>query len=174
MPIYRKLFSRILNRVYGFGLGVQFRDMSSGFRLYRQSVIKTIAVEGRNFDVLEDILLRIVADGHQVIEVPLHHKARFTGRSHVMLLQFVVSYLRTFWRLRQLRNSPDSADYESWSLTSYNPIRRARAWRRMGAIRDASQGRQRTLPLDPAAHRLLARLTDERGLDDRRQKQHRA
>ena len=167
MPIYRKLFSRILNRVYGFGLGVQFRDMSSGFRLYRQSVIKTIAVEGRNFDVLEDILLRIVADGHQVIEVPLHHKARFTGRSHVMLLQFVVSYLRTFWRLRQLRNSPDSADYESWSLTSYNPIRRARARRRMAAIQDASQGSQRTLLLECGADPLLASLPEAVGLDDR-------
>ena len=167
MPIYRKLFSRILNRLYGFGLGVQFRDMSSGFRLYRQSVIKTIAVEGRNFDVLEDILLRIVADGHQVVEVPLHHKARFTGRSHVMLLQFVVSYLRTFWRLRQLRNAPASADYESWSLSSYNPFRRARARRRMAAIEDASQGSHRTLALECGADPLLASLPEAVAVDDR-------
>ena len=167
MPIYRKLFSRVLNRVYGLGLGVHFRDMSSGFRLYRQSVIKTIAVEGRNFDVLEDILLRIVADGHQVVEVPLHHKARFTGRSHVMLLQFVASYLRTFWRLRQLRNSPASADYENWSLSSYNPFRRARARRRMDAIQDAAQGSQRALVLECGADPLLATLPEAVGLDDR-------
>ena len=167
MPIYRKLFSRILNRVYGFGLGVPFRDMSSGFRLYRQSIIKTIAVEGRNFDVLEDILLRIVADGHQVVEVPLHHKARFTGRSHVMLIQFVASYLRTFWRLRQLRNSPASADYESWSLRSYNPSRRSRARRRMAAIQGASQGSHRTLALECGADPLLATLPEAVGLDDR-------
>lgn len=167
MPFYRKLFSRILNRVYGFGLGVHFRDMSSGFRLYRQSVIKTITVEGRNFDVLEDILLRIVADGHQVVEVPLHHKARFTGRSHVMLLQFVVSYLRTFWRLRQLRNSLDSADYESWSLSSFNLFRRARARRRMASVQNASQGSHRTLALECGADPLLASLPEAVGLDDR-------
>jgi perosamine synthetase len=167
MPIYRKLFSRVLNRVYGFGLGVHFRDMSSGFRLYRQSVIKMIAIEGRNFDVLEDILLRIVADGHPVVEVPLHHKARFTGRSHVMLLQFVASYLRTFWRLRQLRNSPASADYESWSLSSYNPFRRARARRRMASIEGAAQGSRRALLLECGADPLLATLPEATGLDSR-------
>ena len=167
MPIYRKVFSRVLNRVYGFGLGVHFRDMSSGFRLYRQSVIKTIAIEGRNFDVLEDIQLRIVADGHPVVEVPLHHKARFTGRSHVMLLQFVASYLRTFWRLRQLRNSPASADYESWSLSSYNLFRRTRARQRMAVIQGASQGSHRTLVVECGADPLLATLPDAIGLDDR-------
>jgi perosamine synthetase len=167
MPIYRKLFSRILNRVYGFGLGVNFRDMSSGFRLYRRSVINSIAIEGRNFDVLEDILLRIVADGHEVVEVPLHHKARFSGRSHVMLLQFVASYLRTFWRLRRLRNAPTSADYESWSLHSYNPMRRSRARRRMAQIASASAGSRRTLMLRAGADPLLAELPEAFSLDDR-------
>ena len=167
MPIYRKLFSRILNRIYGFGLGVHFRDMSSGFRLYRQSVINSIAVEGRNFDVLEDILLRVVADGHQVVEVPLHHKARFTGRSHVMLLQFVSSYLRTFWRLRHLRNAPESADYESWSLQSYNLPRRLRARRRMAATGAAAAGSNRTLVLRAGADPLIATLPDAVAVDDR-------
>src|SRR5438270_1491015 len=167
MPIYRKLFSRILNRVYGFGLGVQFRDMSSGFRLYRRSVINSIAIEGRNFDVLEDILLRVVADGHQVVEVPLHHKARLTGRSHVMLLQFVVSYLRTFWRLRRLRNAPESADYESWSLESFNLPRRWRARRRMAAIVRAVSGSRRALALRVGADPVIAALPDAVVVDDR-------
>ena len=167
MPIYRKLFSRILNRIYGFGLGVHFRDMSSGFRLYRRSVINSIAIEGRNFDVLEDILLRVVADGHQVVEVPLHHKARLTGRSHVMLLQFVVSYLRTFWRLRRLRNAPESADYESWSLESFNLPRRWRARRRMAAIVRAVSGSRRALALRVGADPVIAALPDAVGVDDR-------
>jgi len=162
MPIYRKLFSRILNRIYGFGLGVHFRDMSSGFRLYRRSVINSIAIEGRNFDVLEDILLRVVADGHQVVEVPLHHKARLTGRSHVMLLQFVVSYLRTFWRLRRLRNAPESADYESWSLESFNLPRRWRARRRMAAIVRAVSGSRRALALRVGADPVIAGGADDR------------
>jgi perosamine synthetase len=167
MPVYRKLFSRILNRIYGFGLGVHFRDMSSGFRLYRRSVINGIAIEGRNFDVLEDILLRVVADGHQVLEVPLHHKARFTGRSHVMLLQFVASYLRTFWRLRHLRNAPDSADYENWSLQSYNLPRRWRARRRMAAIAGSAAGSTRTLVLRAGADPLIEALPDAVAIDDR-------
>lgn len=170
MPFYRKLFSRILNRVYAFGLGVHFRDMSSGFRLYRQSVVKDIKVEGRNFDALEDILLRIVADGHAVVEVPLHHKARFSGRSHVMLLQFVASYLRTFWRLRRLRNSPDSADYESWSLHSYNPLRRARAWKRMASLTTAVEGANRVLYIGCGSDPLLASLPEGVGVDDRMNK----
>ena len=167
MPIYRKLFSRVLNRVYGFGLGVHFRDMSSGFRLYRRTVITSIRIEGRNFDVLEDILLRLVADGYGVLEVPLHHKARFTGRSHVMLLQFVASYLRTFWRLRRLRNSPASADYETWSLHSYNLFRRARARRRMAAIETAAQGGTRTLLLGTGSDPLLGQLPEAVAVDDR-------
>jgi perosamine synthetase len=165
MPIYRKLFSRILNRVYAFGLGVHFRDMSSGFRLYRQAVINSVPVQGRNFDVLEDILLRIVADGYEVVEVPLHHKARFTGRSHVMLLQFVASYLRTFWRLRRLRNSADSADYESWSLRSYNLFRRARAHQRAARLEKLTRDASRVLYIGCGSDPLLATLPEAVGVD---------
>ena len=167
MPIYRKLFSRILNRVYGFGLGVHFRDMSSGFRLYRRSAIADLPIQGRNFDVLEDILLRLVADGHEVVEVPLHHRARFTGRSHVMLLQFVASYLRTFWRLRRLRNALQSADYENWSLHSYNLLRRVRARRRMATIMAAAESSRRALLIGTGSDPLLRELPEGVLLDDR-------
>jgi len=44
MPLLRALLSRILNRVFARGLGVPLEDLSSGFRLYRTSVLDMWAV----------------------------------------------------------------------------------------------------------------------------------
>jgi dolichol-phosphate mannosyltransferase len=166
-PLYRRVLSQLLNHLYAQGLSLPFRDMSSGFRLYRSDVIKNLDIEGRNFDVLEDILLRLVVGGYAVVEVPMHYKPRFTGRSHVRLVQFLVSYLRTFWRLWRLRNAPAAADFEARAGQSLNILARLRHARRRAALCREAGSAQPVLYVGCGSDPLLADLPDAIGMDSR-------
>lgn len=166
-PLYRRVLSQILNRLYAQGLSLPLRDMSSGFRLYRREVVRTLDIEGRNFDVLEDILLRLVVSGYEVVEVPMHYKPRFTGRSHVRLMQFLASYLRTFWRLWRLRNAPAAADFEARAHRSLNILIRWRHARRRAAVCRAVGPVGPVLYLGCGSDPLLADLPHAMGMDAR-------
>src|SRR5262249_36930058 len=56
MGFARRTASRVLNAVYRFGLSIPFRDLSSGFRLYRRRVLLDIQpLEAVGLDVLLEI-----------------------------------------------------------------------------------------------------------------------
>lgn len=108
----RRLLSRLLNAVYRKALSLPFRDLSSGFRMYRRDVVGNLDIAARDFDALEEILIRTHAAGWRVAEVPFHYMARRTGRSHVRLMRFGLAFLRTLFRMWRLRNSVAAADYD--------------------------------------------------------------
>ncbi len=101
----RRLLSRILNVTYSRVLSLPVKDLSSGFRLYRRNVLRGLPIRSRDFDVLEEILIRIHSEGWQIFEVPFRYMSRGAGKSHVRLLKFGWAYLRTLIRMWQLRNS---------------------------------------------------------------------
>lgn len=104
MTFYRHLLSRILNSVFTRVLRVPIRDISSGFRLYRGDDVRGLTFEAEDFDVLEEILIRLINDGRTVRETPFHYRPRHMGRSHAKLIQFGIAYcgtLHKMWRLRR-------------------------------------------------------------------------
>lgn len=103
MPLFRLVLSRILNCFFTWGLSLPLKDISSGFRLYRASVVKEMNLVSRDFDVLEEIVVRACAGGGNVREVPFAYTPRVTGRSHAKLIHFGIAYLKTFWRMWKLR-----------------------------------------------------------------------
>lgn len=103
MSTSRAILSRILNIVYTTILQVPVRDISSGFRLYRRSAIESIEFTARDFDVLEEILIKLYVRGHGVAEVPFHYRPRKEGRSHAKLFRFALAYLRTLLAMMRLR-----------------------------------------------------------------------
>jgi len=103
MPLLRLLLSRLLNFFFAHGLSLPLKDVSSGFRLYRAAVAKEMLLLSRDFDVLEEILVRACAAGKKIEEVPFCYRPRAGGRSHVRLLRFGLAYLKTFSRLWRLR-----------------------------------------------------------------------
>ena len=105
MPLLRKLLSRILNLFFRYGLSMPWRDLSSGFRLYRATSVKKIQLQSSNFDVLQEILVMSRANGSNITEVPIRYKPRRSGSSHARLLRFGIAYLKTFGRLWRLRKS---------------------------------------------------------------------
>lgn len=103
MPGWRLILSKILNIVFTFFLQIPVCDLSSGFRLYRASVIKSITFKSTNFEALEEILIKAFLQERTIREVPMHFSPRQMGKSKVKLFQFAVSFTRAFLRMFRLR-----------------------------------------------------------------------
>jgi dolichol-phosphate mannosyltransferase len=106
----RRLLSQILNRTYARVLSLPLHDLSSGFRMYRRHVLESMRLEARDFDVLEEILVRAYNQGWRIIEVPFCYMPRASGNSHASLIKFGWAYLKTLLRMWRLRNSAQAAD----------------------------------------------------------------
>ncbi len=124
MPAMRATFSRILNAVFGRGLSLGVRDMSSGVRLYRASLLRGLEPLPAQLDALQTLLVKVYAEGWRVVEVPFDYAAEPGGASHARAPRFAADYLRTFWRLWKLRNSIECADYDARAHDSAIPLQR--------------------------------------------------
>lgn len=103
MPRSRLVLSRVLNRFFALGLGLPIRDLSSGFRLHRRALLAEIHPCGRNFEVIEEVLVKAYAAGWRVLEIPFTYHPRHRGTSHARIVPFGRDLLRAFVRLRRLR-----------------------------------------------------------------------
>ena len=103
MALSRRILSTILNRTYAVLLNLQLRDMSSGFRMYERWVIESIDLQARDFDALEEILVRIHVQGGRIREVPFHYQIRQSGKSKAKLLRFGWGFSKTLLRMCRLR-----------------------------------------------------------------------
>jgi len=119
MSRFRLLLSQILNRTFGLLLSLPYRDISSGFRLYRRAALIPIQPEARDFDFLEEVLIRVHNHGCRVEEIPFHYKTRGSGNSHARLLKFGWAYLKTLlrmWRVRKGGTDAVSAGHKRSAL----------------------------------------------------------
>ncbi len=161
----RSWLSRVLNAVFRGVLDLPYRDLSSGYRLYRREALQELAITSRDFDVLIEILVRLHNRGFRIVEIPFHYRPRRYGESNARLFRFALSYLKTLGRMSRLRASRDAADYHDRGFFSRNPLRRA--WHR-GKYRWAMErleGAARVLDLTAGSTRLLEGLPQAVGLD---------
>ena len=128
MTLSRRILSKILNQTYSRLLSLPIKDLSSGFRMYRADTVKHLQLTARDFDVLEEILIKVYSEGWSIIELPFRYMTRGSGRSHAKLLKFGIAYLKTLVRMWQLRNSVEAADYDYRAYDS--PIWLQRYWQR--------------------------------------------
>ncbi|MBE7557631.1 glycosyltransferase [bacterium] len=134
MPRLRYWLSRTLNVVFRFVLSLSVRDVSSGFRLYRAAIFREIDITRRNFDALEEILVKALARGFRLLELPFRYKPRHTGETHARLWAFGRAYLGTLFQMWKLRNSISSADYDYRAYFSRHPYQRFWQRRRFSII----------------------------------------
>jgi len=165
MPAWRLGLSRVLNIVFGRGLSLPVRDLSSGFRLYRRAVLPALELKATDFDVLEEILIRALAAGYRVHEVPFQYRARVAGHSHAKLFKFAISYLRTFVAMWRLRNSIASSDYDARAFYSIIPLQRYWQRGRHRAITQKAAGFQHVLDVGCGSSRIIGSLPGMIGLD---------
>jgi dolichol-phosphate mannosyltransferase len=173
MGPFRRLLSHILNRTYRRVLSLPLRDLSSGFRMYRRDVLAGLSLVARDFDVLEEILIRVYANGWRIREVPFHYMSRGAGRSHTRLLQFGWAFLKTLIRMWQLRNSVLSADYDHRAFDS--PIPLQRYWQRArhriileflaSSVQNHPGGKAAILDIGCGSSRIIQDLPQAVGMD---------
>jgi dolichol-phosphate mannosyltransferase len=153
MPRARRALSRILNRGLRRGLSLPYSDLSSGYRLYRRAAVEALPLEATGFDILQEILIRMVAEGYRVREVPFRYQA--PGRSRAWLARFAVSNLKTFGAMWKLRNSIASADYDARAYDSVVPLQRFWQRRRYQVITTMATGARRVLDVGCGSSRII-------------------
>src|SRR2546421_2732507 len=164
MPATRRVMSRILNITFGRGLSLPVHDLSSGYRLYRSAILRELELKATDFDVLEEILIRVLAAGYRVHEVPFRYRARVSGRSHARLLRFAISYLRTFVAMWRLRNSIASSDYDGRAYDSVIPLQRYWQRGRYRAITRLAGGSHSVLDVGCGSRRIIGAIPRVGGL----------
>lgn len=115
---FRAVLSRILNGTYRRVLSLPLRDMSSGYRLYRAAALREVEIEGRDFEALEEVLIKLYTRGFRVIEAPFVYRPRAEGRSKAKLLKFGWRLFLMMLRLWKMRNSADACDYDDRAFDS--------------------------------------------------------
>ncbi|HSL41871.1 MAG TPA: methyltransferase domain-containing protein, partial [Anaerolineales bacterium] len=122
MPLTRRMISKGSNFIFGRGLDLQVRDMSSAFRLYRRSVVKNLSTESKGYDILQEILVKARMEGYQIRELPFRYQS--SDPAFARAFQFGWAYFKTFTRLWKLRNSIASADYDARAYNALMPPQR--------------------------------------------------
>ncbi len=161
----RRLLSLLLNTVYRRVLSLPFRDLSSGFRMYRRDTIERLAIRARDFDALEEILIRVHTEGWRILEVPFHYMARATGRSHVRLVRFGLAFLKTLLRMWRLRNSVAAADYDYRAFDSVIWLQRYWQRARHRIVLGYLEARTGILDVGCGTSRIILDLPDAVGFD---------
>jgi dolichol-phosphate mannosyltransferase len=166
VELSRAILSWILNGFFRTLLALPLRDISSGFRLYDRRVLDEVRSTGRDFDVLEELVIRAYLAGFAVEEVPFHYRPRLTGRSHAKLIKFGIAFLKTAWRMWKLRHSRVAADYEARAFHSRNPLRRWWHRRRYRAVMSlVGQAPARVLDLGCGSSMLVMGIPQAVGVD---------
>ncbi len=93
--------SKIVNLAYSFVLGVECKDVSGSFKLYKAQHLKSVDLHCKNFDVIEELLFKIAKNnpGLKIKEIPYTFKQRLFGDSKRSLLVFIWTYFMTLMKL---------------------------------------------------------------------------
>lgn len=104
-PFILRLMSRVLNICYRISFGLNVYDVSDSFRIYDGDKLREIKLTCDNFDIVEEILIRLRKKNHdiKIKEIPIFFNKRLYGESKRDLVRFIFSYLSTMYRLKKLQ-----------------------------------------------------------------------
>ena len=172
MPWWRELGSRAMNRTFRRLLGLPFHDLSSSYRLYRRDLLDRVFPVMSTDAALQEILIKSYCEGYSIAEVPMHYLAtrRRRGRGVSRLVRLGADYVRTFTAMWKLRNSIDSADYDTRAFFSRIPFQRWWQRRRYAIVSDYVGDRARVLDAGCGSTQLLNRFPQAIGMDYSRRK----
>lgn len=158
MPLPRLFLSKMLNVVFSRGLDLRVRDMSSGFRLYKTHIVKGLGAVCKDYDILQEILVKALMEGYQIREIPFTYHSRNTESVYTRVIQFGMGYLKTFGRLWRLRNSIASADYDARAFDALMPPQRYWQRQRYKHITKLLNGEGKCLDVGCGSSRIMETL----------------
>ena len=71
--------TQAINGLFNLAFGQQVTDTQAGFRALRRSTFQELHIKARHYDIETDMLCQIVAEGGQVVEVPVVRSPRQGG-----------------------------------------------------------------------------------------------
>jgi dolichol-phosphate mannosyltransferase len=102
-----QIMSWMLNTAYRLCLGIKAKDISTNYRMYHTEQLKKLTLTCTNYDVLEEILLKIKLlvgkKEFRIGESPISFDKRLYGESKRRLIPFIISYIKTLFRLLWMR-----------------------------------------------------------------------
>lgn len=110
-PAHRRALSRYGNRYTGLVLGLDVRDITSGFRAYRAETLLAIeyaTTRASGYAFMTELAVRIAASGATIGEVAIEFRDRERGTSKMSGRIIAESMVRvTWWGIRgRLRRRP--------------------------------------------------------------------
>jgi dolichol-phosphate mannosyltransferase len=104
-PAVLILLSLAVNVVFRVVLGLDCSDVSNSFRLYRGDDLRALTLECQNFDIVEEMLVKLcfTGQGRTVKEIPFTFEQRKAGKTKRDLVSFATSYLTTLGRLYRMK-----------------------------------------------------------------------
>ena len=104
-----RVMSHLLNFAYRIVIGVKAKDLSTDYRIYHTDELKKVHLECLNYDVLEEVILKLKINKKPerflIGETPIHFEKRQYGESKRQLVPFIISYIKTLFRLLWIRIS---------------------------------------------------------------------
>lgn len=101
----QKVLSRVGNRLFRVLSGSIFTDLTTGFKMFRKSLLDKIGLElnSRSWAIAFELAIKAQAAGVKLGEVPVVSTDRVYGKSTFSLGPWVKEYLRLFfWGLKHL------------------------------------------------------------------------
>ena len=97
--------SKLLNFMYRWCIGIKAKDISTDFRMYHTEQLKRVTLTSDNYDVLQEVLLMLKLNKPDLIvrEAPITFDKRLYGESKRRLLPFILSYIKTLFKLISIR-----------------------------------------------------------------------
>ncbi len=99
------IMSHILNIFFRICLGIKARDISTDYRMYRTQQLKNIELQNVNYDILQEVLLRLKQNKPdlKIREVPISFQKRIYGESKRRLIPFIIGYIQSLMRFTFIR-----------------------------------------------------------------------
>lgn len=163
----RQLISWLANQSFKHLIQFPVNDVSSGFRIYRRDAIKSIEIKNQNYNALQEILLKLYANGETIKEIPFHYRHRQKGKSKAKFLRFGLEYLLYLPVASRLRNSIVTADYDERAFHSRNPLQRYWQRKRYDIIVEAVGNAKEILDVGSGSSMIMEALPHAISLDIR-------
>lgn len=93
-PAWKRFLSGTMNHLMRFLYGLRVADKTSGFRVYRAEVLRSVAFQNDAFAFLPELLILAHRAGFRLGEEPIHFIYRREGRSKMAIWPTTMSYLK--------------------------------------------------------------------------------